>query len=240
MSDEKSVEATLLVTSDAIAQLRGALNVDSDGEISVFLSAVATVAGQMFLDELLGARDYPTKTAARHERIRGMVKHAFNDEIPPASVIAALFHVTPSAAATLLASTEARYATDMSVARNNAIRQLLSGALTLAEEAEDPTNNLYHFRCRDASAMAAMKQALADSDETVVPITKSREATNTYEVHGSALPPLSARFGVDAIDMVRLDDRERVRAQVDTARAAAGEAAPKGRTRSRRSRGSGK
>src|SRR4051812_49178814 len=100
------VEAT--VAPDDADQLRFALGLAPDGSIDEFLCALAQVGFDMLLEEILGRTDSPTKSVARQARLFKLITHAFDDTMPPAAVVSALFHITPQAAATLSASTSAR------------------------------------------------------------------------------------------------------------------------------------
>ena len=92
----------------------------------------------MFVPELLGRAEYPTKTAARQTRLLKLVQHAFGKKMPPSSVVAALFHLTPSAASTLITSTGARFAPELKQAREVSAKAAMKEKLKFSAPAEYP------------------------------------------------------------------------------------------------------
>lgn len=92
------VEIDILLPEADAMRLRSALGRADDAPIDDFLGAVAKVSAELWLEELLGRADYPTKAQARQQRIRLLIQHAFNDRIPSPATIAALLHVPTTTA----------------------------------------------------------------------------------------------------------------------------------------------
>lgn len=205
------VEAT--VAAEDADQLRFALGLASHANIEGFLKALAQTGFEMLLDEILGRTDYPTKSAARQARLFKLVRHAFNDTMPSPAVIAALFHITPQAAATLSASTSARYARPLAGATANSVRGALTNKLEIRKAEKTADDNMYRFRCPDGGVIRAIKATLAASSRTVRPITADPAAVNVYEIHASAVEVLSETFGLSREDMLTRDALIKVQKQ---------------------------
>lgn len=210
------VEIDILVPEADAMRLRSALGLADDAPIEDFLGAVAKVSAELWLEELLGRAEYPTKLQARQRRIRLLIKHAFNDRIPSPATIAAPFHVPTATAAAALSATLARHSVELASARNNTVADKLRGSLEveLLDDA-DPINNLYQLHCTDVTVVNVLKETLIAHEEAVVPMTKNREATNVYDLHGSAVAVLEAKFGVPLGELVVADSKAEIAQQAD-------------------------
>lgn len=234
---EQPVATTMRLSEDDLMQLRTALGWAEDTDLTDFLSAVAKVSGEMLVEELLGRNEYPTKVAARQARLLGLTLHAFNGEMPSAAVVAALFHLTPAAAATLLTTTAARYRKDLKPARDKAVVATLKGNVDVASnwgEVNHPDDLLFDFRCTDPAVIATIREALNASSEPVSPLTKSAEATNVYDMDASIFPVLEQSFGLGVKDLLKPELRGRYAKLA--AKATAEEAKPRGIKRLKRVR----
>jgi len=208
------VEATL--TPEDADQLRFALGLPSDASIEPFLRALAQTGYEMLVDEIMGHTEYPTKSVARQARLYRLVTHAFNNTMPSASVIAALFHITPQAAATLSAATSARYARTLQGATANAVRMALTGTLEIRKVGKTADDNVYFFRCADIGVIRAIKATLAASPKTVRPITPDPAAVNVHDIHASAVEVVGEALELSREEMLTPEALPRVRKQKET------------------------
>lgn len=207
-NNQQPIQTTLRLSDEDLEQLREALGREIDADLTDFLSAVARVSAEMLLEELLGRADYPTKVAARQARLLGLVLQAFGGAMPPASVVGALFHLTPTAAATLLTTTAARYRTDLKPARDAAVVTTLKGNVDVASDwnkVDHPDDLLFDFRCVDLAVVATIREALNASDEPVSPLNRSPEATNVYDFDASMFPVLEHAFGLTLKDVLKAE-----------------------------------
>lgn len=210
---QHQVEVKIVVAAEDADQLRFALGLPADGDISGFLRAVAQTGSEMLLDEVLGRADYPTKTVARQTRLFKLVTHAFDNTMPSAAVVAMLFHITPQAAATLIASTSARYARSLTEATANSVRTALTGRLDIRKADKNSDDNTYMFRCADVGVIRAIRAALEASADTVRPLTPDATAVNVYDIHATAVDVISQAFGLKREEMLTAGARERVKKQ---------------------------
>jgi hypothetical protein len=211
--EHHKVTVDLSVASEDVEQLRFALGLPDDDDIGPFVGAIAQTASEMLLDEVLGRAEYPTKTAARQTRLFKLITHAFGDRMPPATLVAALFHVTPQAAGTLIATTSARYARQLADATANAVRASLNGQLKVRKAEKTADDNTYWFQCPDIGVVRAIRTALASSSEPVRPLARDSTATNVYDIHASAIPVITRSFGLTRDEMLTAEARARVAKQ---------------------------
>ena len=207
------VEFQAMVAPEDADQLRFALSLPAAADIDPFLQSLAQTGYEMLLDEILGHTDYPTKTAARQARLFKLVTHAFGDTMPPAAVVAALFHITPQAAATLIASTSARYARSLVEPTANSVRKALTGQLHIRKAQKTADDNMYMFRCPDGGVIRAIKAALGASADTVCPLAADTTAVNVYDIHATAVDVISRTFGLSREAMLTASAQDQVKKQ---------------------------
>lgn len=188
-SDIRQVSFELKLTDDELIQLSAAAGAVDETATSAFLSAAAKVSAEMFFAELLGRADYPTKVAARQTRLMKLVQYGFGNRMPSPKVVAALFHLTPAAATTLLNATTARFSVALHEARAGAVRAALQGELRVIEWGEEPDTNRYDFACSDRAVLATIREKLSEHS-TLTPLKKDPDATNVYEINGESMAVL--------------------------------------------------
>lgn len=208
-ADDLQISFTLKVSDDDASVLRTAIGLKPEADIRPFLSAVARGATEMVVPELLGRAEYPTKTVARQTRLLKLVQHAFRDEMPSSSVVAALFHLTPSAASALVTATGARFAPELKRAREASAKATMQSNLKLSASAEYPVNYRYQFACSDAGAVTFIRELLNTSSDGITNLVKSRDTANVYEIDGTALRFLAARWRMEVRDFVLPTDLEK-------------------------------
>lgn len=202
------VSVSLELSDEDANHLRNALNLDGSSDLGPFLQAVAQTASELFLAELLGETDYPTKSSARQARLLNLVRHGFGNVMPSPRVVASLFHITPQAAAMLIAATSARYARALEAAGAEAVRSALRNSLTVLDRGKNEDQRIYRFRCTNATVVKLIKDALSESEDPVHPLVKDPEATNLYRIHASAVQILCRKFSLNLEDLLHDSAKE--------------------------------
>lgn len=201
-SEIRKLSFELTLTDDEFGQLSAAARkVDEAGTVDenatiAFLSAAARVSAEMFFEELLGRADYPTKVAARQTRLMKLVQYGFGNRMPSPKIVAALFHLTPAAATTLLNATTARFAVTLHDARAEAVRVALQSQLRVIEWGEEPDTNRYDFACSDRAVLATIREKLSEHS-TLTPLKKDPDATNVYEINGESMAALVSELQLE-------------------------------------------
>lgn len=205
-SGDLQISINLNLSDEDVALLREAAGLRPADDIAQFLAGVARAATEMFIPELLGRAEYPTKTAARQTRLLKLVQHVFANEMPSSAVVAALFHLTPSAASALMTSTGARYAPELKAARAASAMTVMKRRLKVSQWDDSPVNYRYQFACSDPSVVVSLREELATSPEAITNVARSRDTTNVFEIDGTALKYLARRWQMEVRDFVHPTD----------------------------------
>jgi hypothetical protein len=183
-------------------ELRGALGIGAHGELGPFLTAVAKTATGMYLDELVGRVDYPSKVAARQTRLLKLVEHAFGGVLPSPLIVANLFHISESSATALLSSTSARYRRALRSATVTAVQNALRGNdLLVRNQSKKEANPKYRFYCVDDQVLRSLRQALRRQKQAVATLTADPEVVGTYVMRKSTVDALSVAFDITVSEM---------------------------------------
>lgn len=169
--------------------------------VEVLVAGALQAAGEEALNQLLGKAAYPTKLDARQSLLRRLVALVFGARMPPARVVAGLFHVPTTTGASLIAATTARFYAELGDARNGAALETLRNGCSVVDNSREAGERHYRFRCGDRSLVAHMRDLLSESSTSVHPIRADTDAVATYLIHDSALEVLAAHFGVPAEEL---------------------------------------
>lgn len=214
---ERQISFILNMSDEEIERLREAAGLQPADDMANFLAAVAKVATEMLLPELLGRAEYPTKTVARQTRLLKLVQHAFGKKMPPSAVVAALFHITPSAASTLMTTTGARFAPELQGARDTSAMNAIRGNLKVTQWDDIPVNYTYQFACSDPSVIVSIRERLATSPQAITSVVRSRDTTNVFEIDGTAVRYLAGMWNLTVRDFVNPGDRPKWDQRVEKA-----------------------
>ncbi len=150
------------------------------------LAGVAAAALTEYALAFSGARAPSTMKEQRELRLRLLFEH-MPDGRPTDTEVAALFHMTPTQAATLIAGTRARFPRELG-------GRLREAAIAALEGARPVDDDIVRLRAPDSLARY-LKELVART--AAPPLDKRRDASQTYDLTRSTVEALYRELGVE-------------------------------------------